>query len=340
LTEVKGGSVEAIYHWHPHYVDALGVRMRASDTHFFLQDANFNVTAAVNDDGNAVVERYGYTPYGEPTILDADFTADSVNDDGYSDIDNRHLYTGREFDWDSGLQLNRHRYYAGHLGRWVNWDPIEYKAGDSNLYGYVGAYPTRFVDPSGEIWDVPLWPRPVRLQPEPEGANAIGKPELLDIRYHVWWEKRFRENRFDTSIPLLRAFGKWESIYLDVNYQIDVLELWEIQIAGPTTYAPHDVEEAPLVHFSRRTWKFPDKELIRKAQEKPAGTVACQIRVKCKVDCGCGNIVEWIPEGSVPGVLDVGEGVMGLTGVCIPIAPWENERNRLCTPDEARKQCE
>jgi hypothetical protein len=62
LTEVIDGSVEAIYHWHPHYVDALGVRMRASDTHFFLQDANFNVTAAVNDDGNAVVERYGYTP--------------------------------------------------------------------------------------------------------------------------------------------------------------------------------------------------------------------------------------------------------------------------------------
>jgi hypothetical protein len=104
LTEVKGGSVEAIYHWHPHYVDALALRMRASDTHFFLQDANFNVTAAVNDDGNAVDERYGYTPYGEPTILDADFTADSVNDDGYSDIDNRHLYTGREFEIDPVLR--------------------------------------------------------------------------------------------------------------------------------------------------------------------------------------------------------------------------------------------
>jgi RHS repeat-associated protein len=160
LTEVKDSSVEAIYHWHPHYVDALGVRMRASDTHFFLQDANFNVTAAVKDDGNAVVERYGYTPYGEPTILDADFTADSVNDDGYSDIDNRHLYTGREFDWDSGLQLNRQRYYASHLGRWLTRDPIEYRGG-LNLYAYVIARPTFYIDPAG------LFPRPF---------DAIGRP--------------------------------------------------------------------------------------------------------------------------------------------------------------------
>jgi RHS repeat-associated protein len=149
LTEVKDGSVEAIYHWHPHYVDALGVRMRSSDTHFFLQDANFNVTAAVKDDGNSVVERYGYTPYGEPMILDADFTADSVNDDGYSDIDNRHLYTGREFDWDSGLQLNRHRYYASHLGRWIGRDPIEYDGGTSNLYEYASSGVPNGHDPYG-----------------------------------------------------------------------------------------------------------------------------------------------------------------------------------------------
>jgi RHS repeat-associated protein len=151
LTEVKDSSVEAIYHWQPHYIDALAVRMRSSDTHFFLQDANFNVTAAVKDDGNAVDERYGYTPYGEPTVLDADFTADSVNDDGYSDIDNRHLYTGREFDWDSGLQLNRHRYYASHLGRWLTQDPIAYWGG-LNLFGYVDGMPTYHVDPFGLIW--------------------------------------------------------------------------------------------------------------------------------------------------------------------------------------------
>ena len=36
--------------------------MRASEAHFFLHDANFNVTAAVDDSDNSVVERYGYAP--------------------------------------------------------------------------------------------------------------------------------------------------------------------------------------------------------------------------------------------------------------------------------------
>jgi RHS repeat-associated protein len=89
-------------------------------------DANYNVTAAVDDSTDAVVERYNYTPYGTPTVLDANFAADS---DQVSDIGNTHLYTGRERDPETGLQLNRHRYYASHLGRWTTRDPIGYDAG-------------------------------------------------------------------------------------------------------------------------------------------------------------------------------------------------------------------
>jgi RHS repeat-associated protein len=95
--------------------------------------------------GGTVLERYLYSPYGTPTILDADFAPDG---DNFSDIDNTHLYTGREYDIYTGLQLNRNRFYAAHLGRWVTRDPIEYDGG-LNLYGYVGAMPTSFVDPNG-----------------------------------------------------------------------------------------------------------------------------------------------------------------------------------------------
>jgi len=35
LTETIGSTVEAIYQWHPHYIDALCLRMRASDMHWF-----------------------------------------------------------------------------------------------------------------------------------------------------------------------------------------------------------------------------------------------------------------------------------------------------------------
>ncbi len=133
------------YVYHPYYVDAIALRYNSSGTkHYYLQDANFNVTA-VTDNAGAAVERYAYTPYGEVTVLDADFSADA---DGISDIANEHLYTGRRLDPETGFQLNRNRFYDAPLGRWLNRDPIGYKGG-KNLYEYVTSAPTIYLDPSG-----------------------------------------------------------------------------------------------------------------------------------------------------------------------------------------------
>ena len=85
LTETDGTNATAVYSYHPYYIDALALRMRSGDTHFFTQDANFNITAAIKDSSNAVVERYHYSPYGEVTVLDADFSEDA---DNKSDIGN------------------------------------------------------------------------------------------------------------------------------------------------------------------------------------------------------------------------------------------------------------
>ena len=54
------------------------------EQHYFLADANYNVTAVVDGSGG-VLERYNYTPYGNADVLDADFAADA---DGISDIGN------------------------------------------------------------------------------------------------------------------------------------------------------------------------------------------------------------------------------------------------------------
>lgn len=138
------------YVWHPYYIDALAVRWYDSDVttsggvvqYYALQDANFNVTA-VTDSAGAVQERYAYAPYGEVTFLNPDFTAKST-----STIGNTHLYTGRERDPETGLQLNRERYYASHLGRWLTRDPIDY-GGGANLYEYTDSRPILHLDPYG-----------------------------------------------------------------------------------------------------------------------------------------------------------------------------------------------
>jgi RHS repeat-associated protein len=65
-----------------------------------------------------------------------------------SAIANTHLYTGRERDAETGLQLNRHRFYASHMGRWVHRDPAEIIDG-MNLYQYLNSNPISSTDPLG-----------------------------------------------------------------------------------------------------------------------------------------------------------------------------------------------
>lgn len=165
------------YVWHPRYVDALAFRLYDADTdgnlaentdgtYYYLQDANYNVTSTVNASG-AVVERYVYTSYGVPTVLHGatDFdgaVTEGAVDTGGSDIGNTCLYTGRERDSETGLQLNRNRFYASHLGRWLTRDPIGYEAGP-NLYAYVDDSPVNSMDPTGEKYSGGYRPPPGKL---------------------------------------------------------------------------------------------------------------------------------------------------------------------------------
>jgi len=152
--------------WSLRYIDSLILRDANADNNpgtghlgladsgleqrlFYLSDANYNVTAVVKEtssDNWDVVERYVYDPYGNVTVLDPDFTPDA---DNISDYNNTTLYTGREYDLETGLYNYRARYYHAQLGRFTGRDPIAYAAGDANLYRYVGNGPVNAVDPSG-----------------------------------------------------------------------------------------------------------------------------------------------------------------------------------------------
>ncbi|MGK7874026.1 MAG: RHS repeat-associated core domain-containing protein [Xenococcaceae cyanobacterium] len=64
-------------------------------------------------------------------------------------VDTRYLFTGREFDEETGLYYYRARYYDPSVGRFISEDPISFAGGDTNLYGYVANRPLDSVDPSG-----------------------------------------------------------------------------------------------------------------------------------------------------------------------------------------------
>ncbi len=65
-----------------------------------------------------------------------------------SHFGNPFLFTGREYDAETGLYYYRGRYYSPALGRFLNRDPIGIRGG-VNLYEYVGNNPVTRTDPSG-----------------------------------------------------------------------------------------------------------------------------------------------------------------------------------------------
>ncbi|MFP4473400.1 MAG: RHS repeat-associated core domain-containing protein [Candidatus Omnitrophota bacterium] len=112
-----------------------------NEVYTYHYDGNAN-TIAITDAAKQPVNTYAYTPYGliaaqEETIEQPFTFAGMVGIMGEGDPAN------------GGLYYMRARYYDPAAGRFISEDPIGFAGGDVSLYGYVGASPLMFVDPSG-----------------------------------------------------------------------------------------------------------------------------------------------------------------------------------------------
>jgi RHS repeat-associated protein len=137
--------------WGIRYIDDLVLRDRDTTGNgtlderlYFLPDANWNVTAVVDDSG-AVQERIEYTPYGQPQFLSPTFGTRSG-----SSFDVRYTYTSREWEVAVGLYF-RNRWYVPTLGVFCSRDPIAYEGNRWSLFEYVDGTPLVKVDPSGLV---------------------------------------------------------------------------------------------------------------------------------------------------------------------------------------------
>jgi RHS repeat-associated protein len=133
------------------YIDEPVVRKGPTSTstaHFYHRNHQYSVTAITTSTG-AIAERYAYTAYGQPTILNASGTPLSPQT---STLNSRYSYTGREWDATLGLHHFRARWMSPIAGRFLTRDPIGFKGGDLNLTSYVRNRATVFRDPTGHMW--------------------------------------------------------------------------------------------------------------------------------------------------------------------------------------------
>jgi RHS repeat-associated protein len=103
-------------------------------TFYYHFDALGSVVGLTNSAGN-MVELYEYSIYGQVAASDENHP-------------NRFMFSGREFDMDTGLYYYRARHYHPEIGRFLQVDRVGYRAG-LNLYRYCENNPWNMTDAYG-----------------------------------------------------------------------------------------------------------------------------------------------------------------------------------------------
>lgn len=128
---------------HGRRIDEIVVKVNGGTKTYYHYDSLGSVVQLTDANAN-VVEQYEYTAFGKVKIRDG-----SGNLLTSSQRENRFMFTGRESFLEYEFYYYRNRIYNPELGRFMQTDPIRFRAGDVNIYRYCGNRPTAFVDPLG-----------------------------------------------------------------------------------------------------------------------------------------------------------------------------------------------
>jgi len=108
----------------------------SGSTYFYIPDIQGSIRAIVDINGNLMAS-YVYDVWGN-----------LIAHDGPLSEKNDYLYTGREYDWETGIYYYRARSYDAELGRFLQQGP-EGMVDGPNMYVYVGNDPGNGVDAEG-----------------------------------------------------------------------------------------------------------------------------------------------------------------------------------------------
>lgn len=144
IAETDGSTNIVRKYVHGPRVDEVLAQKDGGTTYYFLHDGLGSTTEAYTVSGSVptIVQRYVYDAFGEPEVRDG---SDSpIGDPPLSN----YLFTGREYQSETGLYNYRNRFYHSEIGRFSQPDPIGFEGG-INFYSYVENNPVNWVDPFG-----------------------------------------------------------------------------------------------------------------------------------------------------------------------------------------------
>ena len=136
------------------------------NSRYYCQDGSGSTTLVTDGTGH-LLEWYRYDLQGTPLFYASNDTQRNPNQSSFGV---RHLFTGQQWCQDLGLYDLRNRFYSPDVGRFLQPDPIGFRAGN-NLYRYCGNNPVTRWDPLG-FQGTP--------QKVPDGAGSNGGTATLD----------------------------------------------------------------------------------------------------------------------------------------------------------------
>ena len=130
------------------------------ETYRIISDQVGSVRLVVRTSDETVVQELEYDPFGQIT---------QDTSPGFQPFS----FAGGLYDTDTRLIRFGARYYDPETGRWTAKDPIRFKGGDTNLYGYVLNDPVNWIDQNGLSKDTD-WGCVVKECLEPANIPAEG----------------------------------------------------------------------------------------------------------------------------------------------------------------------
>ena len=153
----ESGNLLRTYTWGPGIDNLLSIAVygsegQMSNVYYAVTDLQNTVLALVDSSGT-VVESYEYDAWENVLSVKDGNGVPQASSLGTptSQIGNRYLFQGREYDSATGLYYFRARWYNPKTGRWLSKDPIGISGG-LNLYVFCGNNPVNRIDPYGLRW--------------------------------------------------------------------------------------------------------------------------------------------------------------------------------------------